>query len=191
MCPYVGSTLNIRGHDIPLRPIRKRSPQQPETQRHRHNGYDPDAIKVRIFDAFQKRYRSIESELFDKEFLDMGVDVIKPTLPERCQERRVFNFNRYVIVKPYDANGERVDLGERIKVAGRYFKISYPGKLHFCSLCQTKHGKECARRTRFEALRKLRKGTTNKAKIYSDSTLRLKNQLALTTDVPCMSGGGI
>ena len=34
MGPYLGSTLNIRGHDIPLRPIRKQTPQQPETQRH-------------------------------------------------------------------------------------------------------------------------------------------------------------
>ena len=189
---YLGSTLNIRGHDIPLRPIRRKSSQQFEQQKqHRQDDYDPDAIKVRIFDAFQMRYRSIESELFDKVFLDMGVDVIKPTLPERCRERKVFNFNRYVIIKPYDENGDKVDLGERIRVNGRSFKISYPGKLHFCSLCQTKHGKECARRIRFEALRKLRKGKTNEAKIYSDSTLRLTNQLALTTNVACMSGGGI
>ena len=37
----------------------------------------------------------------------------------------------------------------------------------------------------------MRQGKNLKAKIYSDSTLRQANQLALTTDIDCMSGGGI
>lgn len=190
--PYVNTSLNIRGHDIALRPVCKQ-PQRQQTGQHQpRNDFDPDAIKVRIFDAFEVRYRTITSGAFDEAFIKMGVDVVKPTLPERCRNRReMLNTHRYVIVKPLDENGNRIDMGSHINVDGRTFKISYPGKQHFCSLCQKKHGKDCAMRVRFEALRNLRKGLTSERKVYSDSTLRLTNQLALSTDVACMSGGGI
>ena len=61
----------------------------------------------------------------------------------------------------------------------------------FCPLCDRKHGWDCPSKVRFEFLKQLRKGKTQKCKMYSDSTLRHANQLALTTDVDCMSGGGI
>ena len=194
MGAYVGSTLDIRGHEIPLKPVRRKENTRPTTNHanSRRNDFDPDAVKVRIFDAYEIRYRSIPSEDFDQVFLDMGCDVVKPTLPERCRERReLLNTNRYVIVKPLDSSGSKIDMGGHISVGNRRFKISYPGKQHFCSLCQKKHGRECAKRVRFDALRALRKGLTSEKKIYSDSTLRLANQLALSTDVSCMSGGGI
>ena len=201
MKPYVNTSLTIRGKEIPLRPIfRKRraerdSNEDAEEEAGEENNektFDPDTLKVRIFDAFEVRYRSISSEEFDNAFLEMGVDVIKPTLPEKCRDRRdVLNGNRYVIVKPIDEEGNKIDMGGRINVSNRTFKISYPGKLHFCTLCQVKHDKECPKRFRFEFLRNLRKGKTNGAKIYSNSELRLANPLALTTDIACMSGGGI
>ena len=194
MLPYVGTFLDIRGHEIPLKPVRKQPPRQRADghQHRRHNDFDPDTVKVRIFDAYEVRYRSILSEDFDKVFIDMGVDVVRPTVPERCRERReLLNTNRYVIVKPFDENGAKIDMGTHVTVGNRTFKIAYPGKQHFCTLCQKKHGKDCAMRVRFDALRNLRKGLTSEKKVYSDSTLRLANQLALTTDVACMSGGGI
>ena len=43
----------------------------------------------------------------------------------------------------------------------------------------------------FEYLKSLRKGKTGTRKIYSDSSLRNTNELALTTDVACMPGGGM
>ena len=193
MQPYVGSSLDIRGYDIPLKPVRKQPPRQRAFgQHHRHNDFDPDTVKVRIFDAYEVRYRSILSEDFDKVFIDMGVDVVRPTVPERCRERReLLNTNRYVMVKPFDERGAKIDMGTHVTVGNRTFKIAYPGKQHFCTLCQKKHGKDCAKRVRFDALRNLRKGLTSEKKVYSDSTLRLANQLALTTDVACMSAGGI
>ena len=205
MAPYEGMTLSIRGHDIPLKPIRKkgnrkgsREDGEESTEDHdeeessRRKEFDPDTVKVRIFDANQVRYRDIPSEDFDNVFLSMGVDVTIPTLPERCKDRRsMLNANRYIIVKPYNEKGERIDMGGEIHVREKRFKIAYPGKVHYCFLCERKHGKECAKRVRFEALRNIRKGLTNEKKLYSDSTLRLTNQLALTTDVACMSGGGI
>ena len=198
MAPYEGLTLSIRGHDIPLKPIRKKSNRNgsrgdtEEEEGYRRKEFDPDSVKVRIFDAYQVRYRDIPSEEFDSVFLNMGVDVTNPTLPERCKERRsMLNTNRYIIVKPFNDKGEKIDMGGEIFVRGKRFKIAYPGKVHYCFLCERKHGKECAKRVRFDALRNIRKGLTNEKKIYSDSTLRLTNQLALTTDVACMSGGGI
>ena len=194
MLPYVGTSLEIRGHDIALKPVRKQPPRErtAHQSQQRNDNFDPDAVKVRIFDAFEVRYRSITSEAFNDAFLAMGADVMKPTLPERCRNRReMLNTHRYIIVKPFDENGTKIDMGSHINVDGRTFKISYPGKQHFCTLCQKKHGKDCATRVRFDALRNLRKGLTSDKKIYSDSTLRLTNQLALSTDVACMSGGGI
>ena len=61
----------------------------------------------------------------------------------------------------------------------------------YCFLCDIKHGIECPRRVRNEFLSKLRAEEIKKRKIYSDSTLRQANQIALTTNVACMSGGGI
>ena len=194
MDAYLGTSLEIRGHSIPLKPMRKQ--QRPQSTgnsvRQRRNDFDPDTLKVRIFDAYEVRYRSIPSEAFDRVFIELGCDVVKPTLPERCRERReLLNTNRYTIVKPFKADGTKIDLGGFVLVEGRRFKISYPGKEHFCTLCQKKHGRECAKRVRFDALRALRKGLTLEKKVYSDSTLRLTNQLALSADVACMSGGGI
>ena len=71
------------------------------------------------------------------------------------------------------------------------FNIVYDGMERFCHLCQKKHGKECPSKIRWEALKKLRKGKNLKRKLYSDSSLSRANQLALSTDVACMSGGGI
>ena len=44
---------------------------------------------------------------------------------------------------------------------------------------------------RFDLLKQMRQGKTDKRKIYSTSVLAQVNQLALTTDVACMPGGGI
>ena len=51
--------------------------------------------------------------------------------------------------------------------------------------------KECQTLTRWKHLKNLRDGKTEKRKIFSDSCLRSTNQLALTTDVVCMPGGGL
>ena len=184
---YVGKTLTIRNHPIELIPIRKRK----EAEQKRRN-FDPNGVKVRIFDAWSLPFKSIDHQAFDEYFTKRGIDIIRPTQPERCRERRnVFNTNRYIVVRNTDENGQKIDLGERIEVADKSFNISYFGKLHYCGLCKMKHGWQCASQVHHDFLRKMRKGKTNKCKIYSDSTLRLINQLALTTDVACMSGGGV
>ena len=62
--------------------------------------------------------------------------MIKPTLLEKCRDRRdILNGNRYVIVKPIDKEGNKIDMGGKITVSNRTFEISYPGKLHFYPLC--------------------------------------------------------
>ena len=63
--------------------------------------------------------------------------------------------------------------------------------LTFCGACKMKHGWDCPTKARNYFLRTLRQGKTDKVRIYSDSILRLTNQLALKLDVACMSGGGI
>lgn len=191
MGQYVDKQLVIRGHKIDLVPVRKKK-QMDRRAGHFQRTFEPNTVKVRIFDAWSKPYKSIDNQLFDEYFTNLGADIIKPTQPERCRERReVFTMNRYIVVRTVDHEGRKIDLGERVQVADYTFNISYFGKLHNCGLCRSRHGWHCPSQLRHDFLRKMRKGKTDKCKIYSDSTLRLTNQLALTTDVACMTGGGI
>ncbi len=193
---YVGTNLVIRGHEIPLKPIRKR----PRGQRHdnqfsgrqKQKHYDPDSLKIRIFDAWELRYRKIDYNLFDEHFRSLGAEIIRSTQPERCRDDPdIFNTNRYIVVKKTNENGELIAFGNRITIDGISFKLSYFGIQRYCGLCQRSHGWDCPIKTRNDFLRQLRAKKTQQSKIYSDSTLRHVNQVALTNDVACMSGGGI
>ena len=182
---YVDSNVVIRGHTIKLEPVRRKQKKQIFR--------DPDGIKIRIFDAYGLQFRGIHGGLFDDYFDGLGVEVIKQTRPERCRDRpEVFNTNRFIVVKKTNHDGIAVDFGSRITVSGHSFKLSYFGMRKFCDLCNGVHRSDyCPSQVRFAFLKQLRKGKTQKRKIYSDSTLRHTNQLALTTDVACMSGGGL
>ena len=195
MSRYVDKHLVIRGHKIQLTPIRKRQPQQQQQQKEeqqRRRFFNPDGLKIRIFDAWELQHRGIEHNVFDEYFEKIGAEVIKQTQPERCRENRdVFNTNRFVVVKKTNNDGTEIDFGNRITVAGTSFKLSYFGIKKFCGLCNISHGWDCPTKVRHDFMRQLRKGKTEKTKLYADSTLRHTNQLALTTDTACMSGGGI
>ena len=173
---YLDTTLVIRGHEIKLIRIRRNQKRQ--------YFRDPDGIKIRIFDAYGLQYRHIQNETFDEYFNSLGVEIIKQTQPESCRERRdVFNTNRYVVVKKVDDKGTTIDFGSRITISGISFKISYYGMEKYCGLCDRKHGWDCPSRKRFDYLKVLRRGKTDKCKIYSDSILRHTNQLSLSTNV--------
>ena len=195
MVRYLDKNLVIRGHHIPLVPIRKRKPRHQQAKRgdqERRRFFDPDGIKIRIFDAWKLQHRTIPHSLFNEYFESIGAEIIKPAQPESCREyREVSNTNRYIVVKKTRDDGSEIDFGERISVSDTSFKLSYFGIQRYCGLCDKSHGWECPTQIHNDLLRTLRKGTTNKAKIYSDSTLRHVNQLALTTDTACMTGGGI
>ena len=181
---YVDKSVTIRGKQIKLTPVRKKQKEQRDL--------DPDGIKIRIFDAYRMQTRAIHGDEFDEWFERLGVNIIIRARPERCRENRnFFNTNRFIVVKKTNEKGESVDFGDKITVSGYTFKLSYPGKLTWCPECETKHGWDCPTKARDAHLRQMRQGLTAKTKIYSDSTLRHTNQLALRTDVACMSGGGI
>jgi hypothetical protein len=193
MTKYVGRKLVIRGHEIDLVPIRKQRREDPGPSYRARRNYEKNTVKVRIFEAWSNQFSSIDHSQFDEYFQKtIGTEIVIPTQPERCRERReIFTTNRYIVVRTEDSEGKKIDLGERIIVAGRTFNISYFGKQHYCGLCKTRHGWNCPSQIRHDFLRKLRQGKTDKCKIYSDSTLRMTNQLALTSDVACMTGGAI
>ena len=101
---YVGKKLTIRHHEIELIPVRKRKEFEQKLR-----NFDPNGVKVRIFDAWSLPYKSIDHQAFTKR----GIDIIRPTQPERCRERRnVFNTNRYIVVRNIDENGHKIDLGQ-------------------------------------------------------------------------------
>jgi hypothetical protein len=195
--PYVDSTVVIRGKELTLKAIRKR-PRRPtgrvyQDERER-NHRDPDGLIITMYDAFDIKFRGLQNELFDNYFHEMGVEILKPTAPQTHRHHKgVFTTNRFVVVKKIDADGNRIDFGTHIKVKDFTFKLAYYGMRSWCRLCGATHGKECPSRARFEVLKDLRKEEllARKCKIFSDSTLRQTNQLALTSDVSCMSGGGI
>ena len=186
MSRYVDKSVVLRGKQVNLTPMRKKQRQPQQVYR------DPESIKIRIFDAYRTVHRKIKGDLFDEYFESLGVQIIKPTQAERCRDNyNFYNTNRYIVVKKTNDKGEEVDFGDRIQVSGIHFNLSYYNIQKFCSECERKHGWDCPTRARDKFLRQLRKGTTEKTKMYSDSTMRHVNQLALRTDVACMSGGGI
>ena len=146
-----------------------------------------------VFDAYQpEKSRHLRNEWFDDYFEKMeGVEVIKQTQPQFNKGTRTLNDNRYLVVTHEGEDGEKIDLGTSIEISGLTFNMQYTGMPRYCYLCERKHGTDCPSKVRFDILKKLRKGLTEKRKIYSDSSHRQTNQLALMTDVACMSGGGI
>ena len=95
-----------------------------------------------------------------------------------------------VVEKLVTSEGSK-DIGTSIIVQEEKFNIQYTGMKKYCYLCAAKHGWECPTQVRHNFLREQRKGLTTKRKIYSDSILRCANQVALSTDVGCMTGGGL
>ena len=112
---YVGKSLVIRGKELQLTPIRKKSRRSqnfsPDSHQKR-NYFDPEGVKVTIYDAWELRHQNISNELFDNIFIEMGVEVIGQTRPQRCRERKeFFNTNRLIIVKNVKEDGSKIDMG--------------------------------------------------------------------------------
>ena len=99
--------------------------------------------------------------------------------------------NRWLILKTTGQTKLTTDIGPYIEIANNCFNLDYDGLQRFCNLCNEKHGKACPTKIRYDILKNAREGKTMKRKIYSDSCLRQANQLALTSDITCMSGGGL
>ena len=194
--PYINSTLTIRGKDLPLKPIR-RQPRRNNSNNNtysvkKNRNYDPDGVKVTIYDSYDLRFRSIPNEAFDNYFHELGVELIRQTQPQAYRNRRgVLDTHRFLVVKNVDENGNKIDLGTHVMVENSRFKIVYYGQVTYCRLCDENHGKACPSKARFELLQEWRKDDLRKRKLYSDSTLRISNQVALTSNISCMSGGGI
>ena len=178
-------TVVIRGVALPITPR-----YQHQGQRHRVYG-DKTGTLVTIHDAYKRVFRHFGHELFDEYFMAIeGIEVVKQTQPERHKDTTNLNNKRYVILKS-TTEDPQIDIGSSVVINGVKFNIMYSGMTKYCFLCEKKHGRDCPARNRFEELKRMRKGKTQKRKLYSDSTLSKVNQLALTTDVMCMSGGGI
>ena len=198
---YADKNLIIRGMEVTMQPIRKRKNHfqvfTDETGRsqgpiRRGKSFDPDGIKIKIKDAWEPQHQDIPHSDFDEFFQSLGAEVIIQTQPERCyQNRHVNNTNRYLVVKKYREDGSEINFGKFLSVAGKSFQLWYREILIYCGLCAREHGWDCPTRARHNFMKALRKEETEKMKIYSDSTMRHTNQLALRTDVACMSGGSI
>ena len=192
---YMNKKLTIRGEELPLTPVHRKPRQRREegrTFKDNRQSYDPDAKVITIYDANDLHYQNVPHEAFDNYFVELGCRIVRQTQPQRCRENKeMLTINRFIVVRADQEDGQVVDLGHKITIDGHTFKIAYYGMQKYCTLCGRKHGRDCPSKQRFEFLRTLREGKTDKRKIYSDSTMRLVNQLACTTDVACMTGGSI
>ena len=184
---YVGKSVEIRGKLIPITPYYRVISQEDSGPsyfpRHRKEG-----TLITIYGAYRRDNRHITNEAFDAIFTEQGLEIIKLTQPQFNKNTNILNNNRYLVVEKIE---EGRDIGTFIKVMGIRFNIQYTGMEKYCYLCARKHGWDCPIQRRHNFLREQRKGLTDKRKIYSDSIFRNTNQLALTTDIGCMTGGGI
>ena len=189
--PYTGASLSIRDRQIPFTPWRRRprdtnTPGGPSFRPGRREG-----TLITIYGAFRIENRTIDNEKFDEAFEALNVEIIKPSLPQLRKGTSTLNNNRYLVVEKLDGKDDlKKRIGSRIKVEGKSFNIVYDGLQKHCWTCMKTHGRDCPIKARNDFLRQQRK-VSNKRKIYSTSSLRHANQLALNTDVACMSGGGL
>ena len=124
---------------------------------------------VTIYDAYERKYRNISDEAFDRYFDEMeGVEVIQQTRPQRTAG--VYNENRGVKLRNTTNENALIDIGTYIVVQGQKFNIIYDGMTRYCTLCKRKHGTkrtECPTKVRREHLQKLRLEFIDKMKMYS------------------------
>ena len=195
---YMEESLTIRDKQFPFlpkyrqadRPSKNYNQQGPRERSSRPNR--KEGTLITIYRAYRMENRQIHNELFDDHFRSMDIEVVKTTLPQFKKGTKVLNNNRYLVVQKLDDLPDlRNKIGNSITVDGKRFYVVYTGLEKYCYECSRKHGYHCPTRARNEFLAKLRAGKTEKRKIYSDSIARHANVPALTTDVACMSGGGI
>ena len=188
---YANKSLTIRETAIPFTPVYVRNnDNHSRGQTFRDNRREGTLIT--IYRAYRAPLRNISNEEFDDYFANIGIEVIKQTQPQLKKGTNVLNNNRYLVVQKLDDDEEaKKRIGTSITIGNRRFNIGYDGLQKHCFLCGRKHGYDCPQRARFEHLKKLRDGKTGKRKIYGTSVLRHANQLATTSDISCMSGGGI
>ena len=184
---YMNKGVIIRGKEIPFVPVKRKAKRSSQYVSEKREG-----ILVTIYDAYERVFRHITNDEFNAYFESFeGVEVIKTTQPQSSKDTHVLNNNRFVILKNVDESKPQIDIGSSMQIRGMKFNLRYNGMMKYCFLCKNKHGMECPTQARWEFLKKQRDGKTDKTKIYADSFLRNTNQLALTADVMCMSGGGL
>ncbi len=191
---YKDQVLTIRDKEFAFIP-KFRRPNKSTSKFFPADSSDPRRKRgtlITIYRAYRMEHRQIRNECFDDCFREMGIEVIKTTLPQFRKDTTVLNNNRYLVVQKLDDEAElKKKIGSFITVEGVKFYMVYTGMEKWCYECSRVHGYHCPTRARNDFLQKLRKGRTGKRKLYSDSIARHTNVPALTTDVACMSGGGI
>ena len=195
---YRNKSVFVRGVELKITPRIQKEREGPSpiygryNQNHRYHGERREGTLVTIWDSYKFKVRHISNELFDEHFQNIeGVEVIKQTQPQKTPGSSTLNNNRYLVVKNEAEDKSKIDLGSSVEIMGQSWNLSYRGIQKYCFLCDEKHGWECPSKKRFESLKEQRKGKTGHRKMYTDSSFRNTNQLALTTDVECMSGGGM
>ena len=189
---YVDKNLKIRGVLLPITPRYKynsSSNSGPTYQPGRRE--QREGTLITIYGAYRRDYRHIANCEFDKIFEGMGLEIIKPTQPQTVYKTSTLNNNRYLVVEKLATPEGSKDIGTSIIVQEEKYNIQYTGMMKYCYLCAAKHGWDCPTQARHNFLREQRKNLTSKRKIYSDSIFRCANQDALTTDIGCMTGGGL
>ena len=128
---------------------------------------------VTIYDAFDRPFRDIDGDEFDKYFLvkDGVEDIIKQTQPQFHKGTRVLNGNRYLVLKT--RNDEQINVGSSLEIHGIKFNLMYEGMTKYCFLCSREHGRECPTKVRFEFLKKLRMGKTEKVIMEEKKSKRI------------------
>ena len=188
---YLNKSLIIRDTAIPFTPVYQRN-NDSSSRGATYSETRRQGTLVTIYRAFRSPLRHIAHEDFDDYFASIDIEIIKQTEPQLKKGTNVLNNNRYLVVQKLDDDEDaKKRIGTSITIGNHKFDIGYNGLQKYCRLCNRKHGWDCPKRARFEHLKKLREGKTGKRKVYGTSVLRHVNQLAITSNVSCMSGGGI
>ena len=136
---YIGKSLIIRGHEIPLEAVRKQ-PRFSFIEDHQGGAAQKpgrrDGLLVTIYDAWELRHRNLSNELFDNFFVENGYEITKQTRPQFVRGTRIPNMNRFLVLEKEKQDGSKIDLdvvGTEIQVQGLRFKKAYQGMKSFAT----------------------------------------------------------
>ena len=131
--------------------------------------------------------KAIKNSSFDDSIQKHGA-LQKMTELQKLKGTTCFNGNRYCVIEP------KGDIPSSIQVPDEYgnfhtISIRFKGQSYYCGVCNVTHVGPCPAKQAFYAEKAIRAKLQIDMQIISDSTLRQVDQLGLSANVMCMSGG--
>ena len=149
-----------------------------------------DGVLVTIAQSAMGVAANIPNDAFNKALEKIG-ELIIPTKLQFYKDTTILNGNRYAVLIPKGEIPVSVTVQNPMTKKDSIFYTRYRGQPYLCRACGIMHKEPCDYLKKFYRLKEQREQNKPTKMILSDSTLRRAQQVGLSADVECMSGGTI